>query len=273
MARFAIVAPISILTCLEREKLIGNTHLLLAHDVVKRPFDYSKLFNPIHNPQTRSRNSLIILDNSIVELGASVDIGIIRDATYTVEPTCVVLPDVMLDTDATIKSCSDALDKWEGLLHRGGSFMYVPQGKTTHDFIRCAEALADDPRIKFWGVPRNLVGVATLGTRQGVVRLLHSINPERRIHMLGFSDDMVDDVLSARMLEVGSIDSAVPLRLNTRMSMTMVPPPRGDWWETAEYSPLVEYNLAIARCWFGDSSHARTTFSPLTFVPTTSNTD
>lgn len=250
MARFAIVAPPDILEHLDATNVLEDTHLLLAHDVVKQPFRYSNLFDDEMRPHQDSR--LVIMDNSVIELGNAVDLHMIEVACELTRPTCVVLPDVMLDGPATTISCTDAVDVWQDLLCRGKnkdmSFMFVPQGKTIHEFVKCAESLCDNHAIGYWGVPRNLV--KTLGSRFDAIKLLSAINPYRWIHMLGFSDDMIDDVICAREFEVGSIDSAVPLRLRDRLTLSGVPSPRGDWWENAEFHDNVIPNLRTARGWF-----------------------
>lgn len=255
MTRFCIVAPSSILVELTARNELGTAHLLLAHDVVVRSDVYYELFYP--NRITSER--LIILDNSVVETGNAVDLNTIATAYNATIPTCVVLPDVQYNPDATILNCKMALEEWplfKGFLNPP-KFMFVPQGRTLKDFVRCAEAFASDeenPHITFWGVPRNLVNPKTLGTRKQAIELLHILNPNRKIHMLGFSDNMIDDVSCAQHPAITSVDSAVPLRYSKPLSLVKPIPPRGDWWETAKYTPQVLENLKIARRWFGDTS-------------------
>jgi hypothetical protein len=252
VSKFAIVAPINIVQELDMHNILGPTHLLLAHDVVKHPMEYNRLFSAkrIH------RERLVILDNSVIELGAAVDLPMIREACEIVEPTCVCLPDVLLDTKATIDSCSEALETWSKELRKTQHFkeapryMLCPQGKTFEDFIRCAEAFADDPRITVWGVPRNLVG--WIGSRQAAIEILHVINPRRKIHLLGFSDNMADDMMCARDFRVMSIDSAVPLRLDFDLQLSSKIPPRGNWWDHAFYTDVIARNLVRVRMWVND---------------------
>lgn len=268
MAFFCPVAPLPILEGLLQNSAIGRQHLLLAHDIVK-PLNrerYSQIFAKMLGrsayPEAREfqdRKRLIILDNSVIELGNSVTLNLIMDAAQIVQPTCLVLPDVMLKTQETIDSCSGALDAWFDALQKvtpsahHSSLMYVPQGISLGEFTRCAEAMVDDERIKFWGIPRNVVPFH--GSRQSAIRICAALNPKRKIHMLGFSDNMVDDFLCSQMPEVYSIDSAVPLRIEGKFSLSAVVPARLDWWEKAKWDMNVLANTRIARELFNKSKN------------------
>lgn len=255
MPRFAPTCPTQVYHGLKRDGEFGDYHLVLAHDVVKRPDDYSFLFGaPL------SRDWTVILDNSVVELGNAVDMGMILEAVSIVKPTTTVLPDVMLKADATIKSCLDALDTWSDAFVKAGQkpqFLMLPQGTTCEDWVSCAEAFEYQPQINFWGVPRNVVAQDAIATRLGLPQILKAINPERKIHMFGFSDNVYDDVVSTRMNAsiIEGIDSAVPTRaVSCQFAMSMASlsdmPRRGDWWESCEYHPDMAEYVKIARRWF-----------------------
>lgn len=252
MAVFAPVCPSRILKALEPHNS-GNYHLLLAHDVAQDP-GYKEFFDKLHL-------ATVIMDNSVIELGNAVDLNVIKQACHNVEPTTIVLPDVLLDAKATIESCKAALVEWRVAFHdlivkpiaytslnRG--FMIVPQGKTIEEWAHCAEQFANDPDINFWGIPRNLVG--QIGTRKEAIEIAHALNPSRPIHLLGFSDDIIDDVLCARSRFVNGIDSAVPLRIASEgqnMTLTLKTGPRGNWWDVCEFVPKMDYNVELYRNW------------------------
>lgn len=253
MARYCVVAPPKILEGLRIAGKMGSYHLLLAHDVVKQREAYHDLFSKNRLP-FMSDKELIILDNSVVELGTAVNIDMITAAARLTYPTCIVLPDVMLDGPATVDSTMNAYHPWRDAAlndNLSATLMVIPQGKTMQEFADCAEKLKNLRAVQYWGCPRNLV--KNLGTRKDAIRLLHALNPSRRIHMFGFSDNMIDDVICAHMPEVYSIDSAVPLRVNN-FRISDIPEPRGDWWETGIYHPDVELNVAYARNIFGTSN-------------------
>lgn len=256
MPRFAPTVPHQIYYGLQRDNTFGDYHLLLAHDVVKHPNDYGFLFN---SPLAYTRNRVVILDNSVVELGQAVDLNMILEAAKIVRPTCTVLPDVMLDANATMDSCLKALPVWAQAFFSEGlepSFMMLPQGKTFEEWIMCAEEFINYDCITWWGIPRNVVA-QDIGTRIGLPSILKALNPKRKIHMFGFSDNVPDDVMAVKMNRdiVEGIDSAVPVRAVTHgIPCSMVSfcsmPKRGDWWETAEYHPEMATYVRTMNQWF-----------------------
>jgi hypothetical protein len=181
-------------------------------------------------------------------------------AATAIRPITTVLPDVLLDTDRTINECSVAYPFWVDAFQHAQlkpAFMIVPQGKTREGWIRCAEHFASDdvfPYINFWGIPRNVV--QQFGTRVGLPSICRALNPNRKIHLLGFSDEPFDDIQTAQIHNnVYGIDSAVPFRaINQGIPLTIAGfsnmPKRGDWWETAEFSPRHVIASKMMNNWF-----------------------
>ena len=263
---YCIVAPPQILKSLDRGRHLGPTHLLLAHDIVKpeNQETYKTIFNNLHRHNTHpdfeyNDFTHVILDNGVIETGTAVNDDVIFKAAEIVRPSCIVLPDVLEDAEATIENCSLAFEQWETTLRkvyahnafmRDISFCYVPQGKTLKEFSKAADALSKgSDRIRYWGVPRNLV--KNLGTRRNAIETVMTLNDRRFVHMMGFSDDIIDDLLCANILEVDTIDSAVPLRCPGMFSIETTIGPRGDWWETGQYNQRVQENIDTARRYFG----------------------
>jgi hypothetical protein len=261
---YCIVAPLQILEVLDRQEELGSTHLLLAHDIVKpeNRERYRAIFNRPYRAKKNLRDNYfthVILDNSVIETGKAADTDVIFQAAEIVRPGCIVLPDVLEDCDATIESCTRAKEEWDKKLRtafprdlqiRDTPFLYVPQGKTLKEFTKAAEALSrGSDRIRYWGVPRNLV--KNIGTRRGAIETVRALNDRRYIHMLGFSDDLGDDFLCANVLEVDTIDSAVPLRFQNEFHLGATLGPRANWWDTATYTHQMSDNLKIARRYFG----------------------
>lgn len=247
MTKFCVVAPTNILQGLQAHGMLGIHHLVLAHDIVVP--DKSKIYDEIFGNRKWDPSELVILDNSVIETGNAVDLEMIADAMSICQPTCVVLPDVLLDYEKTVDDCLSALDLWPKKLGDQAKFMYVPQGKNLCEFFASAseQKLLEDERITHWGVPRNLVKQMNTKSRGIACKMLYELNPKRSIHMLGFSDRMADDFACATFPEVASIDSAVPLRINVPFNPNMVPQPRGDWWHKATMTPLVIQNLNQVR--------------------------
>lgn len=262
---YCVVAPLQILEALDECRELGSSHLLLAHDIV-RPENqerYRKLFDRRYRQEKGLLDNFfthVILDNSVIELGKAVDTDIIFKAAEIVRPSCIVLPDVLEDCDATIESCTKAYDEWQGTLAkvyhsntrmRDIPFLYVPQGKTLKEFTKAAEALRiGSDRIRYWGVPRNLV--KNIKTRRHALEVVRALNNRRYVHMMGFSDDLTDDYLCANIFQVDTIDSTVPLRCLDQFTLQCEIGARGDWWTSARFTTRMKDNLKIARHYFSD---------------------
>lgn len=250
---FAPVAPYHILQKLKETGDLGRYHLVLAHDVLKHVSPFMDLFS-------NYMFATIIVDNSVIELGSPLDTQAILAAGEVFvggqRTVCIVLPDALLDCDETIRLVAGSLDAWSEY-HGRFKFMFVPQGRTLAEFLKCAEAFADCPLIDYIGVARNIAQIT--GTRLDAISLLHAIFPDKNMHLLGFADSIWDDIACLQMPppfknKVMGIDSAVPLRLeNHEMQLSDGPyPPRSpDWWENAKFTPTVLNNVRRYRKWIG----------------------
>jgi hypothetical protein len=141
-------------------------------------------------------------------------------------------------------------------------FMVVPQGKTIEEFMGCAETLHEtmdgNEQLMMWGIPRNLVKLH--GSRLEACRRLRELDDyageegEIPFHLLGFSDNIQDDIECSKLPFIGGIDSAVPLRVpNFELIVNgqEIAEPRGDWWDRARFNPNMLDNLVYAREVFG----------------------
>lgn len=253
MTRFAPVAPPQLLRSMHQvgNFLVGRYHLLLAHDVVAQPKAYKNLL-----PDA----SFVVMDNSMVELGHPVSWDFMQEAINTVKSNVLVLPDVYGDAEATVELSAEAAHKWN-LREVDGEpqwFMAVPQGRTLQEYEACAAALAKLPRVKFWGCARTVT--KDFGSRKEAVAILVK-NPPRAhrfgplIHLLGFSDNLLDDIGCARLPHILGIDSAVPVRMGQRGKLMYLEQtdhePRGDFWEQDHSIVLAETiaNMALMRGW------------------------
>jgi hypothetical protein len=262
MAKFAPVAPIQILEGMKDAGCLGDYHLLLAHHVLEEPDRFIDLF------QDETMNT-IFMDNSIVELGdaASDDkvleacqiIAAARPKTFggTQERHWIypVLTDVMGDGPATIEASTASYAWWR---ENAPEFlpMVVLQGNDWETFTRTVDYFLSGPEFKdlaYVGIPRVLV--EHLGTRQLAIQYVDAIAPDINVHLLGFSDDVVDDIICSNMAAVQGIDSAVPVRYSYSGGTGLytptsdIPARPADWFDKGEYTKDIWDNLAAIRRW------------------------
>lgn len=242
MNQFAPVAPIQILDGLytnSPDGTFGDYHLLLAHHTMERPETFHLLCQRIVADGIIAPT--IIMDNSIVELGTAQSFEMVAAATDVmvnglegVGLVIPVLPDVMGDGRETQRLVDSEYDKWSSGMG-GNGFMAVVQGKDMDEFAATATFLCDKalfPEITWLGIPRKLV--ESVGSRQEPIKVLRELLGEDfggyTIHLLGFSDNMEDDIACAKLPGIRGIDSAVPLRIEEPWTPTRVPEPRDPKW-------------------------------------------
>ena len=248
MAKYAPVAPPEFLLGMSREEL-GDYHLWLAHDVLRNRAEYSNLVGFV-------RDAYVILDNGTIELGHPLDDDSIFQAWTWIVPNVVVLPDYLENAEKTVEASWEAAERWRKM--GMNNFMAVPQGKSIEEWSECARALKDIDGLRAWGVPRILGN--RLGTRCTAVTILNNITPDRKIHLLGFSENLEDDIMCARDLKrVEGIDSASPLILG-QQSVAIDPknwkhPGRGDFWDealTSQPTTMTIKNIKKMREWISN---------------------
>ena len=243
MAEFAPVVNVELAQQLKADGHLGSYHLLLAHDVVKRPLEYESVF--LNLP-----NKYIIMDNSSCELGKPVDIQTMKEARRIVGATVCVLPDIIGDARATMEATLGSYNAW--YLAGLGPFMVVPQGRNLQEFMLCVQSFKKLLHVQAWGVPRATV--KSMGTRMSALRVVvEHARAAQDIHLLGFSDNIFDDITCAKQISVRGIDSNVPIRYG-RMGLKLdelllgnPQVPRGESWEESNYNHLIGHNLQMVR--------------------------
>lgn len=254
MPQFAPVCPPQLLKGLKMygESVVGRYHLLLAHDVAARSAEYTNLL---------PARSMVIMDNSVIELGHPVTADVMARALKVVQAQLVVLPDIIRDYERTLILSNSAAKTYADVMEPHQKFMAVPQGRDLYELQDCAQHLARIPGVAVWGVGRHIVDM--LGSRKEIVEYLRTspmtrLNPApfgNWIHLLGFSENLADDLECARMPGVMGIDSAVPLRMGQADQLITAEQqshdPRKKWWdeETGTVRPTTLGNLSLIREW------------------------
>jgi len=251
--QFAPVANLAGYDRLEELGLLGSYHLLIATEVVKDVSAWEN-FWLVRGPVDGDPERFVIMDNGLIETGVPTDPQTLKEAADAVEATCIVLPDVLRDYHKTLKVVSAALPE---LQRTGYPLMGVVQGRTWEEVDYIVD-FYQRVGVQFLSIPRVMVEI--FGSRVPLVhRFRHRGMP---IHLLGFSENMWDDVVSATMSGVIGLDSAVPLWYHT--SLPERPPlnadfgrrPR-DYWTTP--GDAFNYdNVGKVRQWLIDALDART---------------
>ena len=259
MSKFAPVVPMPVARVLWDADYLGGYHLLLAHDVVSSPTiqaAYQQLYG--YDVPRKFQDSCVIMDNSVVELGETFNFEDCLTAANTVNADYLVAADCFLDHVATMKRSTEFLNKFAAQVEFAAKLklMGVVQGSTLDECMECAGMYARNTWFGAIAVPRCLTPV--LGSRMQVLMQIQKRFAGRfkNIHMLGFSDNLIDDVCCARLPFVSGIDSAAPIRGALQGIKFQLPVtdfgPRGNFWLTggmqAEAAlPTIIDNLSTVR--------------------------
>lgn len=259
-ARFAPVGPLPLIRDIwngdpGHHMQHGSYHLILAHDVIK---DHASMeAYGLHFEQVRKffkDETLLIMDNSIVELGNAVDMRIVAKAGAIVGADVLVLPDVMGDGHETIKKFLPIIKDLQKDPIGNFDFMAVPQGPSLQDFAGCLEVFAEYEEVTWIGIPR--IATQQIGSRQQLIALTRAIKPDWSIHLLGFSDNVVDDMLCANQMHVEGIDSAVPLRAGQKdMVFSLAQNDYGkreNYWDSQKATDQCMLNIEYVRMLIGE---------------------
>lgn len=246
---FAPVVPVQTASVLRDMDMLGNYHLLLAHDVLEHRAEYRDIYGDI----TRN-GGIVIMDNSLIELGKPMEVSDMLEALDVVPSTYAVLPDVLGDVQETLRLSIEAIHEYAARAPQQ-RLMGVMQGDSHTKCFDCAANLAL-MGVNAISVPRHLANI--LGSRVMLVDYLLKKHSAWPVHLLGFSDSPLDDFTAARYPNVMGIDSAAPIRQAFRgirfsLDLFIEPGPRGDYWELnpndlpEELLTLLEENLSTIR--------------------------
>lgn len=260
--KFAPVAPLAVmqhLSTLGRD-VIGDYHLLLAHDVLQNPDGWYQWSADLHSSFNNAglNAPTLIMDTSVIELGEPMAMDSIISAAEITRSDVVVLPDVIGDPEATIKlvekfvtemmNCSDHI-KHEKL--RNFEYMFVPQGTNLQQYVESIEFARDIEIVSWIGLPRDALKYGVKSRRE-LIDAVEILCPGMVMHLLGMSDNLIDDFLSAKhSAGVVGIDSAVPIRAGIRGLPFCVGDSdygkREDYWESTKATAQSLANLQYAR--------------------------
>ena len=261
MTHFAPVANLAIHKRLASLGLLGDYHLLLAHQVLGDQNGYAAFWRKFVDGTGRSRLDITI-DNSVIETGTPMAFGDVIEAANVVGATTVVLPDKIDDKAATLDLSGTAFENFvDDLEEQGIAPLGVAQGRDFDEVLECAAALAD-MGVQRLAVPRGLTQNEVIGSRVELTKQIWRTH-QKPIHLLGFSDNIIDDITASRIPGVIGIDSAVPIWLGLKgKALTEAPPsPQASRWgrRPSDYEEvdrdlpgLVRTNLEAVRMWLSD---------------------
>lgn len=218
MTHFAAVAPLDIHRGLDEVGMLGTYQLLIATEVLKDPEAHSTFW------LTQQADQYIILDNGVIETGQPLPMSELVRAAKAVGANAIVLPDAIDNAEATMRLSRRAASDYADLEEAGRELIGVVQGRDWGECLDCAAGLLEVVGVDRLAIPRGLT--KNLKTRSTLVAYLAETY-HVLMHLLGFSDNIEDDIRSAvsNKLVIG-IDAATPVWLGLQGRQVPVEPPR-----------------------------------------------
>lgn len=255
--KFAPIVPPKLLPKLKEKGHLGNYNLLLVQEVLE---DLG-LFNSVFF----DHESFNILDNGVVETGQPADVRDMLRAAISCNASLVILPDVIENTNATLKVIDLTYPAYRDIFKGTRiKYMAVPQGRDLQEFIFCAKRIHDICDVAMWGIPRSIVKQS--GSRSASIFHLNREYPQIPIHLLGFSNNMIDDVSCTRHMPVVGIDSSLPCLLGgAGWSIALDPKIEGRSyrqhdkkgrrvWDEMKWTEFIGDNIQTVRDWIGEEA-------------------
>lgn len=250
--KFAPIAPLGLYKELKATGNLGTFHLLLAHEVEQAPDEYAELF------KDRPEEHIILMDNGTVELGAPVSPNVMEDAVRAVAPNVIILPDVIGDMEATIKIVKKFAKQYKELRDTYNcELMGVIQGKTQTQLIECADEIDKATKCDAFGIPRWIT--KEMGSRMGITMNIQFAFTSKQIHLLGFSNNLIDDISCARIPGIRGIDSSLPVVLGDKAQLISLDSEaerayRGPVWKSIKMNRHILTNIRRVRRWIGETN-------------------
>ena len=175
------------------------THMFLTHMVEKYPL-YEKI--------ARECDGYKILDNSLIELGGSVDVNRVIDAAERIGANEIILPDVFKSSYETLNAIEQALTIIKNRYsEKRFALMAVAQGNSVESWTECYGELLSNSEIDVIGIPKVCTKLHPAGRAYFVNNLC---NYEDKVHhLLGlwYSFTEFNDFNSRAMRSIRSCDT------------------------------------------------------------------
>lgn len=167
------IAPLNCTKAMH-SRLSVSSAMCLTH-LVETNKEYAKFYSDFKGYK--------VLDNSLIELGGSVELQRVLSAAQEIRANEIILPDKFQDGPGTVKLVKESIDELRELGKLGDySIMAVAHGSIVEEWVWCFRTLSEIPEVNVIGIPK-----ITAKLQPGGRPALESIwkNSPKVIHLLG----------------------------------------------------------------------------------------
>jgi queuine/archaeosine tRNA-ribosyltransferase len=184
----------------------------LAHLLMEDTKHYNAHYSAFYKREL-SRNKFSILDNSLFELGDSIDYDVLYKLGEEYKPTHLILPDCMNNQKVTLERAKNYQKKYEGKSHP--KFIGVLQGSSYEEMIELIHYYNTEESISLIAIPFHL-GVREMEgpyNRFYVINeLFQRVSFRKLIHLLGCYSPLEFKLYNVGWKEyIHSVDTSAPI--------------------------------------------------------------
>ncbi len=197
---------------------IKPVQMCLAHQVLG-DYSYAEFYR-----HSAANKSIVIMDNSLWELGNAMDIYDLIHACQLVQPSELIIPDVFRKGPETIESFHSFMDSIDGgsIDNDFDDYDAVPwdrnfvvvHGRNRKEWMETFDYFNEHSKSHTLGLPKVLDDMWTPGGRIGCVEFLEAtdrINPDKAYHCLGIWSDPIEVLMLSRHKWIRSLDTALAI--------------------------------------------------------------
>ena len=246
---FAPVIPFGVENTLRSMSIVPSAIVLTPSAVLRFGDRYVKMYAAGPKPST------IFINGGLGDTDKPQPFPLAIDAAMKVSANYIILPDAEHDSAATIKVAKRAIHTLKQRKGFPSKVIGVPQGTDYADYVDCANSLVD-MGVDALGASRNIYEVDRF--RANYISAFRSFGVP--VHILGFTNDLHDDLYCAKFPGVESIASAMPIWYGQKHKVLPNPWPSdtsgfgkrpADFFGTEEVTTEMLANLFIVSSWLG----------------------
>jgi hypothetical protein len=205
--KVALITPTKYLDMAEEQKV----QMSLAHRVLADR-TYAAWFKRL--PRRGSLPPLVIMDNSLIELGYALPLSDILQAAEMCGAGEIILPDVFRDGERTVEAVQAALTEIKQTTSAVPfGKMAVAHGRSREEWLWCFDTLSEMEGVDTIGIPKVLDEIWQPGGRIGCTQYLERTGRidtrARSYHLLGIWTDPVEILCQAHHDWIRSVDTAL----------------------------------------------------------------
>lgn len=197
MTKISHIVPSNLLPLIE-----GRPFYMCLANIASKNNNYLKFYK-----RQVEKGAFVLLDNGAAE-SDQMTLDVMWSVIEQINPSEVILNDCLMDCDETIKRSTEALNFYKQKGYKG-QFMFVPQGSSLEEWIRCYETM-DKTDISTIGVSKFVTKGWNYSDARWDCCAYLNVHGKPQVHLLGCHENIKEVVEIASTFDfIRSNDTAI----------------------------------------------------------------